>query len=1370
MTLKLKAFVCTCLLFCALSNVLADSNYILNETFWGLEDGLSHRDVQCIHEDQQGFMWFGTKYGLNRFDGYSFTWFTAEKHKLQRNEINHILEDKEGRMWLISTGGFKRKNVLTIDIFDPKTYHVASFEETFGKDMPFKPSEVISFNQVPGHELIFLTRDHRFIRYGDGIHVMSLPLGEGLEFGKIARLPSGNIWVNKLVGSNDKRLFLFDPKGTLIHTSFKTPVGYLVGGSDYQSLYMDIPNLVHPISIFQVDNQGDTTYSPAATRFIAKLAPHVLASTIKVTPFGDHFWLQADNGPLLILEQDGSLFKDLGAKHPELRYATVMHADERGALWIGTQFGVFRFTLKPSLFRQYLSKHINGRGDHYSLRNMVVDDHRQLWAVVENQIGLCCIDLASGRDTVVVPSTGYTQALCKTSIGDILFKETGSIMYVDPLSLKIKENEPFLEENGDFPKVWMCREDREGITWIADYKHSKLYMIKGDKKMLFSDWDPEAKGIIIYQMLETNGDSAWLATNSGLFCIDKKEGRTLARYWRKGAGRFALDYDNIHHLHQEKDGSLWMATSGTGLVRWHPVHGVIDRVTRADGLPNNTIYAVYEDEQNNLWLSTDNGIARFNKIHRLVKGYSEKDGLSHYEFNRVSHHQDKEGNIYFGTLSGITVFHPNDLVNDSSLLQSSMVLTSFQYFDGELAQLVDKTTDIRQQGRIVLEPSDRFFRLEFSLLTYDEVDKIQYAYRVEGVDSDWNYQKENTLRLGRLPYGTHTLHIKGQNANGAWSSKELSFQIVVEKPLYLQAWFMILAVLAIALGVFLFFRSRTRALQKQQLVLEETVAKRTATIQHQAEELKSLEKLKSRFFANVSHELRTPLTLMLGPIDSLLKRNGKNETDRKLLTFAQRNGRQLQKLINEILDLAKLESNKLELVEEPVRFYPYLLEQMTQFQSFADSDSLEFKLKYDAPESLALLLDTGKFEKILHNFLSNAMKFTPQGGLVTLVIEEEEQALLLKVIDNGKGIHPDDVDHVFDRFYQSKQPDAKTEGGTGIGLSLCRELAELLGGEVWAESVLGKGSTFYFRFPIKKPQEALPLDKIAELLPARSPGDSQPAEADLIAEDKAFASKNARILVVEDNADLREYLAYLLSEYHVQVAENGQVAWSILTQKVNGDQFQPDMIISDLMMPVMDGIQLLGKLKGDDRFRHIPTIMLTAKVNAMTRLEALRIGVDDYLTKPFQEDELKARIGSMLRNYQERMQFFAGLTQTSDKERAVSVVSEEPVISNVDAEWLIAVEALYTEHVNDARLTVDFAAEHVHLSARQFRRRLKQLTGLSPKQYLQEMRLQQARDLLVQGRFATIKEVCHSIGLNDVRYFSDVYKKRFGINPSEARV
>jgi signal transduction histidine kinase/DNA-binding response OmpR family regulator len=1354
--------------------------YITKVQYYGLNDGLSHRDVQCIHQDRQGVIWLGSRYGLNRFDGYRFEWLTSEKHGLQSNEVNHILEDEQGRMWLMKTGSFNDKSVESIDLFDPVTYEVRSFEDTFGPEPLFTAAEVMCFGQNEAGHLVFITNKNQLITYTDQFESYPVALGDYRTIRSINWTANQQFWVNLELGDEENALLILNKDGTIrarfSHSKSQHLYPYKFT-TDGTGKYIDATNTSFadgsPLQFYAVDTSGqrsmDTTARKCFTEnYLTNINPLALIQQHK-----DQYWAFNGDGQFWVLAEEDRQPTLMSQKYPALKWTTDILFDRDEAAWVSTQFGLYRFKLRKPLFRKLLfDRKVQGSNMPFTCRRMTVDQQGQLWVVIENQGGLWKVNPATDEAEQVVAIKETRHALGQDNAGHILFFQDSTMCFISPDSLRVEKEFRF-KRPMRATDTWTIHEDKYGKIWYDNREDGELRYLDNGEETVLENWAPKNKNIFVYQFFEQASDTTWLVTNNGLFTIDIKTGLVLEHYWREGTANFYLPQDKLFHLHLNEDGTFWLATADAGLLHWHPQQGIIKQLTRADGLPNNTVYAIYEDTLNNLWLSTSNGIAVFNPATEQFRGYTEDDGLSHSEFNRVAHYQDEDGNIYFGSLNGITTFNPLDFFSDTTFYQPPVVITAFQQFDEKRDQLVDRTATLNQTKTITLNPENQFFRLEFALLAYDDLKNIQYGYRIDDLDKEWNYQQENTLRFSRLPYGKHILRIKGQTGDGLWSKNELVLTIKVLKPFYLQYWFLITIICSLFLGGYLYYRWRVKSLKDRQNVLEQIVAERTQqiskdkkVIEQQAEELKSLEQLKSRFFANVSHELRTPLTLMLGPIDSLLKRMNKGEEETKLLQFAQRNGQQLQKLINEILDLSKLEANKLEIKEEPTFFYAFLQDQVERFHSFIMNNQLSFNLDFQIDKSLCILLDKSKFEKIIQNYLSNALKFTPPGGQISIRVEEINGQLQISVKDTGNGIHQDDLPHIFDRFYQSKQSDGVSDGGTGIGLSLCRELAELLNGKVWAESELRKGSTFYFRFPQKiAPPTVQPEIPVAKKEVKISNGQLEKASATT---DTCSSDKNrTNILIVEDNPDMRAYLQFLLTDYHVTTSENGEEALKWLAQNErssngkNGHFTSPDLIISDLMMPVMDGFEFLEQLKSIDRWRHLPVIMLTAKVNARAKLKALRIGVDDYLTKPFQEEELKTRVENLLHNYRERMNLFKQNEKNIDTKQA-----DQPVIASVDAEWLEKVESIFSEQLSDGSLNLEFSANKVNLSLRQFRRRLKQLTGLSPNQYLKEMRLQRAKDLLSEGKFSTVKEVAFAVGFLDTRYFSDLFQRRFGTKPS----
>lgn len=627
----------------------------------------------------------------------------------------------------------------------------------------------------------------------------------------------------------------------------------------------------------------------------------------------------------------------------------------------------------------------------------------------------------------------------------------------------------------------------------------------------------------------------------------------------------------------------------------------------------------------------------------------------------------------------------------------------------------------RQMGLLdsALANTERGYRMELALKEKDASNKV-----VEIEARYQNQQKQQQLEEQRL-----ALRLK---------NNQLRFSFVT-----------VLLVLASAVGLFIGYRKQRQAKQK--------LVEQNALIQEQAAQLRTLDAAKSRFFANVSHELRTPLTLLLGPVRTLLHEHQLTEKQTHLLHLARRSGDQLNQLVTDLLDLGKLELGKLEVDARPTTLDAFFRHHLAQFESLAESRRVQYSAEVGLPGDAVANLDRAKCRQILNNLLANAFKFTPPGGCVAVGLTLTGDHLHLSVADTGPGIHPDDLPHLFDRYFQTTRPDKPAEGGTGIGLALCQEYVHLLGGTIRVESTPGTGSVF---------RVALPLLLLST---ANSPAYREtPAAPDLIANDRFIppaprtteavpvGANAARptLLVVEDNPDLQAYLRLVLGErYRLLTAGNGQEALERLRTTGN-----ISLVLSDLMMPVMDGLQLLERLKADDATRHLPVIMLTARADARDKLRALRIGVDDYLLKPFDEQELLARIDNLLTNQAARRQ---ALAEEPPSNPAM------PVTSATDRGWLERFEGHVRQHLADPTLNVPELAEHFAMSESTLLRQLKRLTGLSPVQYVQAVRLEEARRLLESRSGRSIAQVAARVGYDDARSFARSFRARFGKLPSD---
>ena len=624
-------------------------------------------------------------------------------------------------------------------------------------------------------------------------------------------------------------------------------------------------------------------------------------------------------------------------------------------------------------------------------------------------------------------------------------------------------------------------------------------------------------------------------------------------------------------------------------------------------------------------------------------------------------------------------------------------------------------------------------------------------------------------QIHRIHHTGGHLYFEANNRHYAWNPEqglhEISHQQL--RSFYFQSRFIVPVAAFLVAALFIGFRWWVGGNRAKQETLESAVREATKNYQQnnsrlsqELKELKRLDQMKSRFFANVSHEFRTPLSLMIGPIDSMIESRQLGNQNHTLATLVRQNAQNLLKLVNELLDLNKLEAHKLILAEKNVGIYFLLQRILSAYESHAQRKRVQFEFNCHLDKYLQVRLDADKFEKILNNLLSNAFKFTPENGHIRVFFTDTGSHFQLKVHDNGEGILPEDLPHVFNRFYQSSRHGRKA-GGTGIGLALSRELAKLMEGKLWVESEPGNGSTFYFRFPKK---QVLGSSNVAFNVNQAEPtasfyhAISREVEVSEGRTVKGQENNNPSILVVEDSYSMRRYLQTMLQEnFQVRVAENGKSAFALL----NTNDL-PDLIISDIMMPEMDGYQLLEKIKSSSAFRQVPVIMLTARVEMADKLKALRNGVDDYMLKPFEKEELLVRIENLLHHARNRKPSVEKVAFT----RVATLAVAQSSFTQEDRYWLEKLEAEVLKRLKSFDFSVSELAQALVTNRWQLNTRIKALTGLTTQRYIQEVRLNRAKKLLENRAVESVKRVAYAVGMKDVKYFSRQFKKRFGKLPS----
>lgn len=876
----------------------------------------------------------------------------------------------------------------------------------------------------------------------------------------------------------------------------------------------------------------------------------------------------------------------------------------------------------------------------------------------------------------------------------------------------------------------------------------------------------------------------WMPSNRGLWKLDleKEESELIGLNGKFNDTRFTAIYE-------APDGKIWLGSYFDGLHIFDPVTGVVRVINQEQGLSNNAVMSIIADDQQFIWVTTEYGITLLSSDGQVLREIHREDGLNNEVFERFDSFKDSRGRLYFGSRNGLIIIDPEQFrANLGGNEKVEIYLTKLAYYDQEIKENVVKSTGLNLPQQLTFPADQRYLRLSFALTSYLESHRNRYAYLLEGIQDDWiSLGTQRELTLTQLPAGKYRLLIKGADYQNNWTQEPVAIQIHARDFFYKQVWFQALIVFALTFISFFWIQR----LRSEKTRLEAEVHKRThqiredkALIEQQADELKQLDELKSRFFSNISHELRTPITLITAPLEQLMKEQGKklNQLGQNSLQLVLKNARNLIGLVEELLDLSKLEADKLELHEQATALVPFCRQIFGAFESKATHEQIRYTFSTDLPESAHFLLDRKALKKILDNLLSNALKFTPRDGQVSMDLQWTGEQLQIQVSDTGRGIPPEDLPHIFDRYFQTKNREIPREGGTGIGLALANELTRLMQGQIRVESEWTKGSTFFLQFPAKEtaPENAgasgtgsefskeaiMPLTDTVKMSNQQNENRQQTTSS---GHPTGPDESAPHILIVEDNPDIQQMLHDLLAnQYHCKIANDGREALDLLNRAPWTVDRAPSLIISDIMMPRLDGHQLLEQLKAHPEWRQIPVIMLTALAREESKLRALRTGVDDYLIKPFSPAELLARVANLLHNYQLRRAFQQQLMAEAAPEEKGTPEFQFEAVTSADQLWLEELENA-AKAALDKQLDLNriYLAETLAMSDRNLLRRIKSLTGLTIQQYILEAKLQKARHLLEHKAFGTVAEVAYACGFNAPNYFSRQYEKRFGKRPAE---
>lgn len=1346
-------------LFCGL--LQAQKYDVLVEQL-SIQDGLSNRFVQSMVQDSRGYMWLGTKEGLNRYNGSRFDVFKSGETSLQVGPIRHICEDSDEYLWVFHSsaeGSYMLHSA--IDVINIHTMEMQSAEDYLGQSLPFTMKDLVGVYSNAGTGAIYCTTMSKTIWVYEG-HKRWRIFYQQPDDKSFNDLLSGKRFVWLI---SDDEVLALDQIGKVVYqNTLPTPakgksregLSSLVGETDSNTVLIQI------LTTGTDNNSLNFSWNPLEGQL--KLNEEILT-----VPLNNRLlyceaiqcYVQCHNQKLLFYNQQFEL------THQENLPKNIenIYLDSQGNIWaVLSAKGVAKVSYRKKRFVNLVQgESIRGMFSRPDDGQLLVGSYAGRWLVSRHNLGH---EPSTRRITLDHNMLLKWSKKRNTILSNVYGKY---VVQLDQLG-ENEEKRYYLkkgvirrqyEDLGDtYRGMWAFHEMENGDLWIGTDMGLAILPFDADSIDIPFAWeDYRNLSNSIINHFHENAAGVWIATSSGLYLMDSET--NFIHYNSSREAPYYLPFNDIIHLYENEKGQFYLATRGGGWIIFDPKTGKYQQWTTEDGLADNTLYATLEDDYGYFWVSSNKGLMRLQPDQDFIQTFLPSNGIPHEEFNREAAYKAPDGYLYFGGLGGVVEINPKDFLSDDKEPVPLVYLSDYQYFDGSRGAMIDGMSRLKKEGQINLAYQDRVLSLTLGLLAYHANAHKRYAYQIEGYQDKWVYTENPTIHIDGLRSGTYQLNIKAGLRNGTWSPTLLSYRIVIYPPFYLQLPFLMAIGGLFLLVTILFIWWRERRARDIQKMLEEEVQKRTQTIREQADALKEIDELKSRFFANISHELRTPLTLILGPVEGALnttKSFQQTETN-DLLRLIQRNGLRLKSLIEQILQLSKLEANEVSLEESPQSMAECIQSLWSNFEWQAKDKGIHWVLEQKVPIELRGWIDADKVEKIINNLLSNAIKHTPKDGTVVLQSQwhQELSVWQIDVKDTGQGIPESELERVFERFYQAHN--GQPMGGTGIGLSFCRELVKLMDGAISAKSTLGEGSTFSVQLPVKLiEQENLVFTQ------------SLPETLNL----PTGETHQATILIVEDHMDLRLYLSDLIgNHYTVCTATDGQDALELL----NAGNWSIDLVISDVMMPRMDGFELLTRLRALPPEQHIPVILLTARTAQRDRLKALRIGVDDYLTKPFSHQELFARIHNLLTSHFQRLtwqqEWQAQSTdraveeQPTENTEKTTLVQEVQLPQHTTDAWLENLEAIVTREVGNAQFNVSQLAYDLHLSERQLRRKIKTKTGLTPNQYFRCVKLEIARQYLEDRAYQTVAEVAYEVGFSSAHYFSKIYLAQYGKKPVE---
>ncbi|QQS35011.1 MAG: response regulator [Ignavibacteriales bacterium] len=1333
-----------------------------------LADGLPENSVLEIMQDHLGYMWFGTQGVLVRYDGYNMKSYqpdASDSLSLNVGQTRRIYEDKSGTIWIGKNHGLNRFNSVSekfkrfmhdpddstsissnfvADIFEDKNRNLLigtekglnlfdrekeSFKHIYYKNSVYSDKVVAIVEEksagnilvVDNDKILIYDADEQILTDENKINPLIKDIG---EINSLLQTEDGFFWIGHSLG-----LSKIDLKQNIVTNFSLTPPDKNNVKNYFHNLVEDKYGFIWLISGLEEEGRL-VVFDPRTEKFRP-------------------------------IEHDPNIPHSIASS----RYIWSIYEDRTGVLWVGSFYnGLNKWDRNKSKFKRFVNDPSNlSEGDFKTVFSIIEDSESVIWFGTHNGLN------SLNRNTGEFGNFKYDNSendntvtfICKEESGTFwLGTETRGLVKFDPIrnSKIFYSNSPDDQTSIGHNTIRYILPDGDEFLWIGTRGGGLNKFNKKSGKFIRYLPEKDNPGSLSNERVECifrdRKEMLWVGTqgNAGLNKFDATN-NSFKSFWHIEGGPV------VPVIHEDQKGNFWIGAINKGII-------LFDRESESFSynieLSNNLIRSILEDDSGNLWVGTDYGLSKVNPETRNVKNIITSESFEGNRFSNKSAFKNSNREMLFGTSDGFILFHPDKIKDDP--IPPQVVLNNVSLFNrpDEKFEYEGLITEIKELN---LSYNQNDLRFDYVGLHYADPSRNKYLYKLEGYEEEWiDAGTQRNATYTNLDAGEYVFKVKACNLDGVWNEEEASIKIIISPPFWATWWaytFYILLVLSIFYAVRRYEMNRLRL--KNQVKLDEVKLK----------EREETDKMKSRFFANISHEFRTPLTLILGPIDKLTSETPADEIE-KHTGIIRRNAHRLMNLINQLLDLSRLEAGKLKIKASKSNIVPFVKGIVMSFESLAERKDINLKIECEQ-DIIELYFDKEMMIKILTNLLSNAFKFTPEGGNITVTVGHAEfisassfehqipkqvrndRMIVIRVKDTGIGISEEELPKLFDRFYQVDSSQTREYEGSGLGLALIKELIELHHGSINVNSKVGTGSEFIVEFPLGR--DHLKDDEIVE--------SSVVGEKNIYIDESAFTKKTELvtqdiandirenknlILLVEDNRDVREYIKDILnSHYKVEVAVNGQQGLE------KAKEIMPDLIVSDVMMPEMDGIEFCRIIKTEFLTSHIPVILLTAKASHDNKIEGLETGADDYLIKPFDSKELLTRIKNLIEQRKRLKEKFG---------KDIHPRPESVTTNPLDDEFLKKAYDTIEKHLDDVEYDTELFAKELFVSRMQLHRKIQAITGQAPGEFIRVYRLKRAAEMLIEKRLS-VTQIAYEVGYNSPSHFSKAFTKYFNCSPSE---